>query len=175
MPPQLMFDLSRFNFDRPIITLDQVRQINPQRHELEQVSGIVYINEADQEIVGFKDITDDEFWVKGHMPGYPLMPGVLICESAAQLAAYFARRYDLLNAGDYIGFGGMDDVRFRIPVYPPTRLVICLKSKRVRPRVRCEFEFQAINNGELCAHGTIIGVPIARTQSVATSRKSPST
>jgi 3-hydroxyacyl-[acyl-carrier-protein] dehydratase len=170
MPPQLFYDYASYNYDKPLFNLDQVRQVNPQRHEFEQLSGVVYLHREKLEIVGFKEITEDEFWVKGHMPGYPLMPGVLICESAAQLAGFFARKYDVLQAGDYIGFGGMDQVRFRAPIYPPSRLIIGLKVIKVKPKVRAEFEFQAVVNGVLVAHGTILGVPINRSQSIS-SRK----
>ncbi|MFV0444226.1 MAG: 3-hydroxyacyl-ACP dehydratase FabZ family protein [Planctomycetaceae bacterium] len=166
MPPPLFFDYAAYNYDKPQFGLDEVRKINPQRHEMEQLSGVVYVNRDPLEMIGFKDITDDEFWIKGHMPGYPLMPGVLICECAAQCAGFFARKFDILGAGDYIGFGGMDQVRFRAPIYPPCRMIIGLKGARVKPKVRAEFDFQAVVNGTLVAQGTIMGVPIARSQSV---------
>lgn len=168
MPPQLFYEYGKFNYDKPLYNLDQVRQVNPQRHEFEQLDGVVYIQREPMEIVGFKEITENEFWTKGHMPGYPLMPGVLICEAAAQLASFFSRKFDVLQAGDYIGFGGMDQVRFRAPVYPPCRLVIGLKVLRVKVKVRAEFEFQAVVNGTLVAHGTILGVPINRSQGIST-------
>ena len=97
---------------------ERLREMNPQRHEMEQLTGIVYVDRDQHVIVGFKDVTDQEFWVPGHMPGFPLMPGVILCECAAQLAGFYARKYDLLG-GDYLGFGGMEEVRFRQPVYPP--------------------------------------------------------
>ena len=171
MPPQLYFDYDQFNYDRPKYNLDQVRQVNPQRHEMEQLSGVVHVDKDALEIIGFKDITEDEFWVKGHMPGYPLMPGVLICEAAAQLAAFFARKFDLLQSGDYVGFGGMDEVRFRAPIYPPCRLIIGIRGGRIKPRLRAEFSFQAVVDGQLVAHGGIIGVPISRTQSIGTRKR----
>jgi 3-hydroxyacyl-[acyl-carrier-protein] dehydratase len=170
MPPPLFFDYGSFNYDRPQFNLDQVRGINPQRHEMEMLSGVVHVNTDRQEVVGFKDLTTEEFWVKGHMPGYALMPGVLICEAAAQLAGFYARKYDILKAGDYIGFGGMSEVVFRAPIYPPARMIIGAKGGRIRPKIRAEFEFQAVVDGVLVAHGSIIGVPISRTQSVS-SRK----
>ena len=175
MPPQLWYDLDQYNYDKPLISLDEIRRVNPQRHEMEQLSGIVYISEtADPiEVIGFKDLGEDEFWVKGHMPGYPLMPGVLICECAAQLAGFYARKFDVLKAGDYIGFGGMDEVRFRKPIYPPSRLIIAARSTRIKPKMRAEFEFQAVVNNELVAQGSLHGVPISRAQGVSTQRSQP--
>ncbi len=66
---------------------------------MEQLSGIVHVDHDVHGLVGFKDITADEFWMKGHMPGFPLMPGVLLCEAAAQLAAFYGKKYNLLEAG----------------------------------------------------------------------------
>lgn len=170
MPPQPILNYKQFNYDKPQFNLDEVRNVNPQRHEFEQLSGVVWVVPEELSIIGYKDLTEDEFWVKGHMPGYPLLPGVLICEAAAQTAGFMARKYDILKAGDYIGFGGMDKVRFRMPVYAPCRLIICVKGTRVRPKVLAEFDFQAYVNDQLVANGQIIGVPIARGQSVSRQR-----
>ncbi|MEX2173733.1 MAG: beta-hydroxyacyl-ACP dehydratase, partial [Pirellulaceae bacterium] len=95
---ELLVDLAQVDFDRPIATLDDIRKINPQRFEMEQLTAVVYANETDFSCVGYKDVTDKEFWVRGHMPGMPLMPGVVMLESIAQLCSYVTQRYDLLGA-----------------------------------------------------------------------------
>jgi 3-hydroxyacyl-[acyl-carrier-protein] dehydratase len=166
MPAPPLFDYKRFNYDKPLFGLDEVRKVNPQRHEMEQLSGVVWVDPQQNGMIGFKDVTDDEFWIKGHMPGFPLMPGVLMCEAAAQLAAFYVRKYQLLAAGDYLGFGGMDTVRFRSPVFPPCRLIICARVTRFKPRLRAEFEFQGFVNDRQVFNGTMIGVPISRDQHV---------
>ncbi|MGD9858319.1 MAG: 3-hydroxyacyl-ACP dehydratase FabZ family protein [Planctomycetaceae bacterium] len=162
MPPQSLYDLSQFDFDKPLFGLSEIRKVNPQRHEMEQLSGVVYIDQENHGLVGFKDITRDEFWVQGHMPGFPLMPGVILCECAAQLAGFYARKYDILGAGDFLGFGGMSDVRFRGPVFPGSRLVLCARATRVRPKRRAEFEFQGFVDDKMVFSGNMIGVPISR-------------
>ena len=65
------------------------------------------------------------------MPGLPLMPGVIMCEAAAQLASYYTQKYDLLGS-EMVGFGGLEDVRFRDPVIPGDRLYILTKLVKVR-------------------------------------------
>lgn len=162
MPPPLFFNYDAYDYDHPQYTVEDIRAVNQQRHEMEQLSGIVYLNTEELELVAFKNVTPDEFWVRGHMPGFPLMPGVLICEAAAQAAGFYARKYNVLQAGDFIGFGGMDEVRFRAPIFPPCRLILGLKSKRIKPKVLAEFNFQAIVDGVLVANGSIIGVPITK-------------
>jgi 3-hydroxyacyl-[acyl-carrier-protein] dehydratase len=165
MPPQPLYNVRDFDFDHPIFTLDDIRRVNPQRHEMEQLSGVVYVDREKHGAVGYKDVTDHEFWAAGHMPGFPLMPGVVLCECAAQLAGFYARKFDVLG-GDYLGFGGMDDVRFRIPVFPNCRLVLMVQVTKLRARIRAEFLFQGFVDERMVFSGEMIGVPIVREQEI---------
>src|SRR5436305_4745024 len=112
-----------------LATLDDIRRINPQRFEMEQLTAVVHVDERDYACVGYKDVTDHEFWVRGHMPSLPLMPGVVMLESIAQLCSFVTQRYDLLGA-EMVGFGGLEDVRFRDPVLPGDRLISCASWKK---------------------------------------------
>jgi 3-hydroxyacyl-[acyl-carrier-protein] dehydratase len=167
MPPQTLYDISQFDYDNPLFDLDEIRKVNPQRHEMEQLTGIVHVDRENHGLVGFKDVTDKEFWVRGHMPGFPLMPGVILCECAAQLAGFYARKYNVLGAGDFLGFGGMSDVRFRRPVFPGERLVIAARVTRIRPKRRAEFEFQGFVDEKMVFSGEMIGVPIDRNTTIS--------
>lgn len=162
MPAQAFFDYTQYNYERPKFDINEIRRINPQRHEMEQLTGVVWVDTDKHALIGFKDVAEDEFWCKGHMPGFPLMPGVLLCEAAAQLAGFYARKYNILQAGDYLGFGGMDGVRFRSPVYPPCRLIICARSIKIKPKLLAQFEFQGFVDDKLVFNGQMIGVPISR-------------
>ena len=86
----------------------------------------------DTRAVGYLDISEEMFWIRGHFPDRPLMPGVLICESAAQLSSYFAIKTGLVSNG-VVGLGGLEGVRFRGPVAPGDRLILMLKKGRSRP------------------------------------------
>jgi 3-hydroxyacyl-[acyl-carrier-protein] dehydratase len=127
---------------------------------MEQIDGIVYIDDSERIIIGFKDVRPDEFWVRGHMPGYPLLPGVLMCEAAAQLCSYYTVTRHLLQ-GDFIGFGGLEDVRFRAPVRPGDRLVLVGKATRYDRR-RTVFNVQGFVGTTMVFHGDIIGLPLMR-------------
>lgn len=168
MPPPPLYnlnDLADVDFDKPLYDLQDIRRINPQRHEMEQLTAVVWVDRENHGAVGYKDVTDKEFWATGHMPGFPIMPGVILCECAAQLAGFYARKYELLG-GDYLGFGGMDDVRFRAPVLPGSRLILMARMTKIRPGRRAEFSFQGFVGEKMVFSGTMIGVPIVREQKI---------
>src|SRR5216683_1876674 len=104
MPPVALVDLATIDTSRVLVDLEGIRQANPQRFEMEQLSAILVLDPKQHLIVGYKDVRPDEFWVRGHMPDYPLLPGVLMCEAAAQLCSYYIVAYGLMP-GDFIGFG----------------------------------------------------------------------
>lgn len=166
MPSEPLVDMSQFDFNNPLFTLDDIRRVNPQRHEMEQLTAIVHVDESTHTIVGYKQITDKEFWIAGHMPGFPLMPGVVQCEAAAQLGGFYARKYDLIG-GDYLGFGGMDAVRFRKPIFPNSRLDLVARVTRVRARKLAQFQFQGFVNGTLMYEGQMLGVTVNRDQNLS--------
>jgi len=165
MPPPSLFPLDSLDFDNPEFDLDEIRKVNPQRHEMEQLTAVLQVDQDSHGLVGYKDISEDEFWITGHMPGFPLMPGVVMCECAAQLAGFYARKYNILG-GDYVGFGGMNDVKFRFPVFPGDRLVLMATVTKVRPQRRAEFDFQGFVGDRMVFCGSMFGVPITRDQKI---------
>src|SRR5947208_16298787 len=109
MPPPLIRDPSGLDLGRVVADREAIRRVNPQRHEMEQLTAIVLVDLERHVIAGYKDVADDEFWVRGHLPGYPLLPGVLICEAAAQMCSYYMVTAGFLQ-GDFVGFGGLEEV-----------------------------------------------------------------
>jgi len=160
MPPELHIDPSQLDLGRVVAGRPEIERVNPQRFEMEQLSAIVYMDPSQHLIVGYKDVGADEFWVRGHMPDYPLMPGVLMCEAAAQLCSYYIMANGLMQ-GDFLGFGGMENVRFRGPVRPGDRLVLVSKGIKMHRR-QCIFSVQGFVGSTMVFHADIIGVPLVR-------------
>ena len=162
MPPVALVDPATIDTARVLVDRQGIRQGNPQRFEMEQLTAIVALDPEQHLIIGYKDIEPDEFWVRGHVPGYPLMPGVLICEAAAQLASYYCHVIQLVKNG-FLGFGGMEDVRFRGPVRIGDRLVLVSKASKVNRR-QTVFETQGFVDNNMVYHGRIIGVPLSTSE-----------
>jgi 3-hydroxyacyl-[acyl-carrier-protein] dehydratase len=155
-----LLDLSELDFNHVVADLDELRRYNPQRFEMEQLTAIVFDDYERMICAGYKDVTDHEFWVRGHMPGMPLMPGVLMCEAAAQMCSYYAHKHKLLGESKVVGFGGMEDVRFRDPVRPGDRLIVVCKMLKVRPGSLIVCRFQEFVGSSLVADGKIKGIPL---------------
>jgi 3-hydroxyacyl-[acyl-carrier-protein] dehydratase len=159
MPPVALIDTAALDTSRILYDQEAIRAGNPQRFEMEHLTAIVLVNHDEHVIAGYKDVTNDEFWVRGHMPGFPLMPGVIMCEVAAQLCSFYSYLNNMLREG-FLAFGGMEDVRFRGPVRPGDRFIIAAKTTKMHRR-QMVFETQGFVNGNMVYHGTIIGVPLA--------------
>ena len=154
-----LVDLRQIDFDRPIADLEEIRKYNPQRHEMEQLTAIAYVNEQDYSCVGYRDVTDNEFWVRGHMPNIALMPGVIMLECIAQLCSFVTQKYDLLGA-EMVGFGGLEDVRFRDFVLPGDRFIVMCRLLKVRRSRMIICNFQGVVKNRLIVDGVLKGIPI---------------
>ena len=159
MPPKPIIEPDEIP-QEVIADIEELRRFNPQRFEMEQVTAVTLVDPERKLVAGYKDLAEDEFWVRGHMPGFPLLPGVLMCEAAAQLSSYYCCHCKLLKA-DFIGFGGMDNVRFRGSVRPGQRLWLVGRTQKHSSR-RMTFEMQGFVDGVMVFNGDFIGVPITK-------------
>jgi 3-hydroxyacyl-[acyl-carrier-protein] dehydratase len=152
MPRTLIFDLAQYDLTRVLYDREGIRQINPHRFEFEMLDIVIHCD--NKRMIAYKDVRDDEFWIRGHIPGRPLMPGVFMIEAAAQAASIYARTQ--LKWPGFIGFGGLENFKFRQAVVPGQRLLIILEHRWDRHRRVC-CATQGLVNDTLVFEGEIIG------------------
>ena len=133
MPPPLLIDLHKVDLNATLIDKTRIyTEFLPHRHEFGVLDGICFADVERMQMVAYADVHVDDWWVRGHVPGRPLLPGVLMLEMAAQTAAVLAKLVGGLTG--FIGFGGIDECRFRETVVPPDRLHILAVGRDQRPR-----------------------------------------
>jgi 3-hydroxyacyl-[acyl-carrier-protein] dehydratase len=155
----LILDFHEYDLGNVLADQEAIRAMIPQRGPIEQLTAIVHEDFERSISVGYKDVGHDEFWVKGHMPGLPLMPGVMMCEAAAQLSSYHVQKHNMLQT-EMIGFGGLDKVRFRGVVVPGDRLVVVVQKLQLRPKRIMRCRFQCFVKENLVCEGELTGIPI---------------
>ena len=123
MPKPLLFDLSQIDLMvKPLFDKEAICEVNVQRFEMQQLDGILWYDKERFLILGYKDVTENEFWIRGHIPGRPLMPAVIMIEAAAQLLSFFVRKIYEVDA--FIGFASIESAKFRSIVEPGQRLYL---------------------------------------------------
>jgi 3-hydroxyacyl-[acyl-carrier-protein] dehydratase len=157
MAPSLLFDISNIDIDRVVHSVEAIEKLNPHRGHMRMLDRIVHDDFESGELIAFKDVRAEEFWVAGHIPGRPLLPGVLMIEAAAQLASFQMVRK--MKDSQFMGFAGVDDVKFRGQVVPGDQLMIMIKEVAFRPR-RSVCDAQGLVNGALVFEAKITGMPI---------------
>jgi 3-hydroxyacyl-[acyl-carrier-protein] dehydratase len=105
-----------------LLDREAVKEILPHREPFLLVDGVTELKPG-VNAAGFLDVKDDMFWVPGHFPGNPVMPGVLIVEAMAQMGAVVILSTEEMK-GKTAYFGGIRKVRFRQKVYPGDRLIL---------------------------------------------------
>jgi 3-hydroxyacyl-[acyl-carrier-protein] dehydratase len=161
MPDEPPIDLTALDFSRPVAGKDEIRSIIPHRFEMEMLTGIVLLDPEKDFVVGFKDLTSDDFWVRGHMPGYPLFPGVLMCEAAAQLCAFYAITQKATAEGILMGLGAIENARFLRPARPGDRLVLVGSAVKLHRRMT-KFQVTGYVGTAKTFEALVVGVPLGK-------------
>ncbi|MEX2213201.1 MAG: hypothetical protein WD768_03675, partial [Phycisphaeraceae bacterium] len=146
MPRPLFVDIATVDMNNVMYGVDAIEAVNPQRGHMRMLDAVVMVNETERTFVAYKDVRHDEFWVPDHIPGRPLFPGVLMIEAAAQVGGFVMKTYGKVEG--FVGFAGVDGVKFRGQVLPGDRFVILGKILDLRAR-RSVCAVQGVVNGVL--------------------------
>ena len=108
-----------------MLNKEEIKNIIPQREPFLMIDEVeVYI--PGESCIAYKNVSKDEYYFKGHFPGNPIMPGVLIVEALAQTGAVAILSMEENKEKNAL-FGGIDKLRFKKQVIPGDRLKLEVK------------------------------------------------
>ena len=152
-------DTGSLDPDKVALPIEEVRRHLPQRYEFEMLDRLCHLD-LDREIcVGYKDLSSDDWWARGHFPGRPVLPGILMIEGAGHVGTILWKKKSALE-DIIIGFGGLERVRFRGQVIPPARIYFVARGGKFGRRMS-RLPTQAIVNGKVVLEATILGIALA--------------
>ncbi len=142
------------NIELPL-SIDTIKELLPHRYPFLLVDKIVKFKPGEF-IQGLKNVTINEPFFQGHFPDKPIMPGVLILESMAQIGILFAKLTNPEEMKDKLFvFAGMDKVRFRKPVLPGDQLIMDLTLLKHKATL-WKMEGKATVDGEVAAQAVLM-------------------
>jgi beta-hydroxyacyl-ACP dehydratase FabZ len=113
-----------------LLDVKDIWEILPHRYPMLMVDQILEIGE--DSIVGLKNVTANEPHFAGHFPGFPVMPGVLIIESMAQVGGILVGKVAPHTRGRVMFLASVEEAKFRRPVLPGDQLRIEMKLIRLK-------------------------------------------
>lgn len=132
---------------KPLLDREQIKKVIPHREPFLLIDEIIEM--ADTRAVGVKYVDESEYYFRGHFPGRPIMPGVLIIEALAQVGAVL-----MLNKPERRGklayFMIINNVKFRKAVTPGDKLRLEVEVTRLRTRTGQVYGKASVDGNLVC-------------------------
>lgn len=140
--------------EQKTLFIQDIQELLPHRYPFALVDRIIdYI--PGEKAVGIKNVTINEPFFPGHIPGKPLMPGVLQVEAMAQVGGIILALLPGMK-GKFFGFGGIDNLRFRRPIIPGDQLIITVELLSFKRQRIAKMQGQGIVDGQLAVKGEML-------------------
>ncbi|MGI9013848.1 MAG: 3-hydroxyacyl-ACP dehydratase FabZ family protein [Phycisphaerales bacterium] len=161
MSASALFDISTIDCCAVAVAADEVGRLNPQSGDMRMLDHVIWHSPDFKQLLGVRQARENEFWVPGHIPGRPLLPGVLMIEASAQLASIAFRLRT--NEARFLAFTRVDDLTFRAQVVPGDTLYLLCQEIRFQPR-RFQSRVQGLVDDHVAFEGTITGMVVNEDQ-----------
>jgi UDP-3-O-[3-hydroxymyristoyl] N-acetylglucosamine deacetylase / 3-hydroxyacyl-[acyl-carrier-protein] dehydratase len=149
-----------------VFDINAIKRILPHRYPFLLVDRIIDF-EMEERIVGVKNVSVNEEFFKGHFPNHPVMPGVLIIEGMAQTGGILLLNGTDNTEGKMVLFMGINNAKFRNPVYPGDQLVYEVTMVNRRSRT-CQVRGKAFVDGKLVAEAEMMAAIVDAPEQPAT-------
>ena len=145
---------STMNDQQTTFTVEEIQSLLPHRYPFALLDRIIdYI--PGKKAVGLKNVTINEPFFPGHIPGRPIMPGVLIVESMAQVGGVVLTQLPGMK-GKFFAFGGIDKVRFRRPVVPGDQLIMTVQLLSFKMNRIAKMQGKGLVDDQLVVEGEML-------------------
>jgi 3-hydroxyacyl-[acyl-carrier-protein] dehydratase len=139
------------------IDVKEIQKFLPHRYPFLLVDKVERMSKT--KVIGYKNVTINEWFFQGHFPGYPIMPGVLIVEGMAQCAGVLALKLINFDPNSekkpIILFAAIDNVKFKNPIFPGDKLVYEVEVVKISGRFG-KFKGLAKVNDKVCAEAEMM-------------------
>jgi 3-hydroxyacyl-[acyl-carrier-protein] dehydratase len=136
------------------LTIEEIQELLPHRYPFALVDRIIdYV--PGKKAVGIKNVTINEPFFPGHIPGKPIMPGVLQIEAMAQVGGVVLSLLPGMK-GKFFGFGGIDKARFRRLIVPGDQLIMTVELLTLKRNRIAKMQGRGLVDGQLAVEGEML-------------------
>jgi len=136
-----------------VLDSNEIMKIIPHREPFLFVDRVIFL-EKGKRATGVKNVTINDYFFRGHFPGHPVMPGVIIVEAMAQVGGVMMLASED-NKGKLAFFLSIDNVKFRKPVVPGDQLILEVEAIKVKSRTG-QVRGRALVDGKVVAEADFV-------------------